>query len=171
MRPGTGVNAETHRSVTGLPRWILPLGETTPPLSLNGRYHWRTRARHVRRLRTAVYVRGLQLKMRPVPHVHVTLHYVPRDRRARDADNLVATLKPCIDALTAKGRERGWPALGVVADDTPEHVSWSSPQIHPPDEHGPRLWIEVQALGSPPPPAGMSYGYPTNPTPEGSADG
>lgn len=161
-----GVNAETHRSVNGSPVWVLPLGFTTPPLTLNGRYHWRTRNRLTKSIRTAVFVRGQQLKVTAVPHVHVQLHYVPRDRRARDADNLVATLKPAIDALTAFGRDRGWPCLGIVPDDTPEHVSWSTPVIHVPDEHGPRLWLEVTALTSAPPPTGTAYGVPSNPNRE-----
>lgn len=155
MRPGRGVNAEVHRRVDGMPLYVLPLGFTSPPLSLNdrgrGKGYIRARARKIREVRTAVFVRGRQLKMTPAPHVHVQLYYVPRDRRARDADNLVATLKPAIDALTAKGRDRGSPALGVVPDDTPEYVSWSPPRILEPDEHGPRLWLEVQALLSPPP--------------------
>lgn len=151
MRPGRGVNAETHRRVDGMPVYVLPLGFATPPLTLNSRTHWRTRARLVKQIRTAVFVRGRQVKMAPAPHVHVQLYYVPPDRRDRDPDNLVATLKPAIDALTARGQDRGWPALGVVPDDTPEYVSWSPPRILEPDEHGPRLWIEVTALLSAPP--------------------
>ncbi len=149
-RPGPGVNAETHTSDTGLPRWVLPLGFTHPPVSLNDRGHWAKKNRAVKAIRTAVWVRGRQLKTYPVPHVHVTLHYVPRDRQHRDADNLVGTLKPAIDALTAAGRDQGRICLGIVPDDTPEYVSWSTPQIHPPDEHGPRMWLEVQALNAPP---------------------
>lgn len=168
MTRAAGVNAETFRAVTGMPLWILPLGFQTPPLTLNGRYHYRARARLVRAVRTAVVVRARQLKLEPVPHVHVTLHYVPRDRRDRDPDNLVATLKPAIDALTAKGQAEGRICVGIVPDDTPQYVSWSSPRIHEPDEHGPRMWLEVQALASAPPEPGP-YGYPTPLTaPEGA---
>lgn len=155
MTRPAGVNAEEYRSITGAPVWIIPLGFTAPPLSLNDRGRSkgavRRKAALVRQLRTNVFLRGRQLKMTPVQHLHVALHYVPRDRRARDADNLVATLKPAIDALTAKGQDRGWPALGLVPDDTPDHVTWTPPRIHPPDEHGPRLWLVVTAMASPPP--------------------
>lgn len=171
MRPGVGVNAEAHTSVAGMPRYILPLGFTKPPLSLNGRPRWRTRARLVRAIRTAVVVRGRQLKIRAVPHVHVTLHYVPRDRRVRDADNLVATLKPAIDALTAAGADRGRVCLSIVPDDDPSHVSWSTPVIHDPDEHGPRLWLDVQTMPAAPPSAAAgAYGWPMHPDPEGPTD-
>lgn len=155
MTRPTGVNAETFRGVTGSPVWIIPLGFTRPPLSLNdrgrGKGAIRAKAAKVRQVRANVYLRGRQLGVTPQQHVHVVLHYVPRDRRARDSDNLVATLKPAIDALTGKGRDRGWPALGIVPDDTDAYVSWSRPRIHPPDEHGPRLWIEVTGMASPPP--------------------
>lgn len=154
------MTAEAHQSVTGLPRYILPLGFTSPPLTLNGRPHYRTRARLVRAVRTAVVVRARQLDMRPARHVHVSLHYVPRDRRTRDADNLVATLKPAIDALTAQGADRGRICASIVRDDTPDMVSWSTPVIHAPDEHGPRMWLEVQYLTGPPP---SEYGDPTEP--------
>jgi crossover junction endodeoxyribonuclease RusA len=154
-----GVTAEAHRSVTGAPVWILPLGFTTPPLSLNdrgkgGRRGGYARAAKVRAIRTAVWTRGRQLRMTPQPHLHVRLHYVPNDRRPRDPDNLVATLKPAIDALTAMGADRGWICLSLVPDDTPEHVTWSPPLIHEPDEHGPRLWLEVTGMSAAPPPIG-----------------
>ena len=150
-----GVVAEALPTVTGGPRWVLPLGFERPPLHLNQRQGRtrgaiRAKARLVREVRTNVYLRGRQVGVRPAPHLYVELHYVPRDRRGRDADNLVPTLKPAIDALTAKGQDRGWPALGIVPDDTPEHVTWRPPIIHPPDEHGPRLWLEVTPLDRPP---------------------
>ena len=133
-----------------LPRYILPLPYDRPPLSLNDRGRSkaavRGKARKVRELRAAVYVVGKALKAEPWPHLRVVLHYVPADARVRDRDNLVATLKPCIDALTAKGADRGWPCLGMVPDDDPEHISWAPPVIHEPDEHGARVWLTVQAL-------------------------
>lgn len=151
MRAGVGVNAEAHQAAGGMPRYIIPLGFTSPPLSLNDRHHYRKRARLVKAIRVAVVVRAKQLKMRPVPHVHVVLHYVPRDARTRDADNLVATLKPAIDALTADGADRGRVCVGIVPDDDPAHVSWSTPVIHEPDEHGPRMWLDIQTMPAAPP--------------------
>lgn len=153
-----GLEPRVTRSSSGRTvSYELPLPYQRPPLSLNdglgGKRGRHAKAAKVRALRDAVTVRGRQLDMRPAPHLHVVLHYVPRDRRARDADNLVATLKPCIDALTAAGATRGWACLSLVPDDTPEHLSWAPPTIHAPDEHGPRLWLQVIALPGPPAPA------------------
>ena len=168
MTRPAGVNAETRRSVTGMPVWVIPLGFTSPPLTLNDRHHWRAHHKRVKMIRTAVWVRGRQLRTYAVPHIHVALHYVPKDKRGRDADNLVGTLKPAIDALTAAGADRGRICLGIVPDDTPQHVSWSTPKIHPPDEHGPRMWLEVTAMATPP--ASEAYGVTLDPEPEGSPD-
>ena len=85
-----------------------------PPLNLNDRMHWRQKAQVVKALRT--YVAGMGIFMSPYQRIRVELHYAPRDGRRRDADNLVATLKPCLDGLVD---------AGVIKDDTPEHVTWS----------------------------------------------
>lgn len=147
-----GLEAGVCRSVTGLPVYVLPLGYERPPLSLNDRTHWRRKAKVVRELRTRVAWRARSLNVEQWPHVHVQLTYVPPDRRSRDADNLVATLKPALDALTQVGRDRGWPATPMVPDDTPEHVSWSTPRILEPDRHGPRLWLTITAMARAPRP-------------------
>lgn len=169
-----GLRSSRLQSVTGMPRYVLRLPYEQPPLSLNDRGRSRkamlAKARKIRDLRTAVTTVGRSLKMTRAPHLHVVLYYVAPDRRTRDRDNLVATLKPCIDALTARGEARGWPCLSLVPDDDPEHVSWSPPVILPPDEHGPRVWLVVQALASAPPPLGTSYGYLSDPT-RGASDG
>ena len=114
--------------------WTIRLPYATPPLSLNGRQHWATKARITRELIHAVTVGSWQQKMMPCESIHVELIYVPRDRRARDRDNLVATLKPCIDALVR---------AGLVPDDTPEFVSWAPPIIAPPDSKDPHLRLEI----------------------------
>ena len=145
-------------NAAGAPVYVLPLPYTTPPLSLNDRGRSRraalAKARKVKDLRAAVTTVGRSLKMKAAPHLHVALHYVPPDRRTRDRDNLVATLKPCIDALTARGATRGWACLSLVPDDDPGHVSWSPPVIHEPDAAGPRLWLVVTALTTAPPTLG-----------------
>lgn len=172
MSAARGTEPLVLTAVTGLPLYVIPLGYATPPLTLNHRHHPRVKARLTREIRTRVALRCLQLQAKPAPHLHVSLHYVPAARRDRDADNLVATLKPAIDGLTAKGRDRGWPGAQLVPDDTPRYVSWVPPRIHEPDGTVPRLWLEVQALNSAPPPAGSSYGYgaATPPVSEGPAD-
>ena len=124
-------------------RYVLPMPGDRPPLSLNDRTHWRPKARTVADLRTAVAWQARAARMPvDVPRIIVELFYVPRDRRTRDADNLVATLKPCLDALTAKGMVRGWPCHPVVTDDDPQHVTWLPPVILEPDGR-PRWWLEA----------------------------
>lgn len=147
-----GLQPGTVRSVTGQPIYYLPLGYTRPPLSLNDRGSWRVKARKVKelRVRTSWRARALIGPGVTAPHIHVQLNYVPPDRRDRDPDNLVATLKPCIDALTGAGRDRGWPCYPLVADDTPAYVTWSAPRIRATDEHGPRLWLVVTVMSGPP---------------------
>ena len=113
--------------------WTIRLPYTTPPLTLNGRMHWATKARITREVRG--YVWGTS--HRDVPEcdsIHVTLVYVPRDKRGRDRDNLVATLKPCIDGLVD---------AGIVPDDTPDFVSWEPPVIAEPDPKDPHLRLEI----------------------------
>lgn len=155
MSAGVGLHPCRLTAVTGLPCYVLPLtGLTRPPLSLNDRGRTKgammAKARKTRHLRDLVVVAGRAAGVEPWPYLHVVLHYVPRDRRARDRDNLVATLKPCIDALTAAGQDRGRACLGMVPDDTGDHVGWSAPVIHEPDGE-PRLWLTVQACSGPPP--------------------
>lgn len=148
-----GLEPGTVRSVTGLPVYYLPLGYLRPPLSLNDRGSWRAKARKVKELRVRTAWRARAL-IGPAgvtaAHIHVQLTYVPPDRRDRDPDNLVATLKPCIDALTGAGVARGWPCYPMVADDTPAHVTWAAPKILEPDVHGGRLWLTISVMSGPP---------------------
>lgn len=145
-----GLEPGKTRGVTGLPVYTIPLGYDRPPLSLNDRMHWRRKHKATRELRTRTAWRARQVGVEPFPHLHFLLTWVTPDRRKRDADNLVATLKPCIDAFTQAGVDRGWPALPIVPDDDPAHVSWSPPRILEPDRYGPRLWLTVTALAKRP---------------------
>lgn len=136
----------------------LALPWTAPPLSLNARGASRGAAfahnAKVNEIRTTTV--GLAQKAhlpRGLTHITVQLHYRPRDRRRRDTDNLIATLKPIADALAA-GRParisrsgRPVPALigyGVVPDDTPEYMAKPEPRIHAPERGaGGALWLEI----------------------------
>lgn len=105
---------------------------TKPPMSLNDRTHWRVKAKHTKAIRE--YVREWAFYRVPrMDNCHVELHYVPRDRRRRDTDNLFPTLKPAIDGIKD---------AGVVADDDSEHVS-SSCHIDAPNSADPHLYIVV----------------------------
>lgn len=119
-----------------IPLTVYRLPWRTPPLSLNDRLHWRAKAARVQTIRNAaaLAVRSHQQANR----IRVTLHYFPKDGRRRDADNLVATLKPLCDGIVD---------AGVVPDDDPAHMMKAMPVIGAPDPRDPHmeLWIEVLA--------------------------
>jgi crossover junction endodeoxyribonuclease RusA len=121
--------------------WPLTLPYTKPPLSLNDR--GQTPGARARRSEVAARLKSdtahlaRAANIGPQQAIHVRLHYRPPDRIRRDADNLVATLKPCIDGLVV---------AGVVPDDSPAFVDWSAPRIHEPTEdRKPLLWLTVTA--------------------------
>lgn len=122
-------------------RYELPLPWSRPPLSLNQRMHHHARARVVAEVRRTA---GWLAKAARIGHHHrvkVELIYTPATRRRRDADNLVAALKPLVDGLVD---------AGVVADDDDEHVERAMPIITVPDPRcAARLVLVVEPLRSP----------------------
>jgi len=99
------------------------------PLSLNDRQGYWAKAKSVKAWRDAA---GLALMVEGIPacsRVRLGLHYFPKQDRRRDPDNLVASLKPCADALVD---------VGIVPDDTQEYVDRVWPFIMPklPDDKG-----------------------------------
>ena len=120
-------------------RYELRLPWTAPPLTMNARNHWRKQAAIVANIRktvaTLVNIRTFTAHPIPMyaPHVAVELHYWPRDRRRRDADNLVPVLKAACDGLVD---------ASVVRDDTPDLMTKAMPLIHEPDGD-PRLVLIV----------------------------
>lgn len=131
----------------------LPLSFDKPPLSLNDhRMHHMQRARIVRQLREeVVMLLRLHRVARSARHVEVTFHYRPRDNRARDTDNLIATVKPLVDALApgrpAKMGRKGKivqpvAGYGLVPDDTPQYVTRPEPVIHRADGP-PACWLDL----------------------------
>lgn len=114
--------------------WTLRVGHyTTPPLSLNDRLHWRVKAKITAEVREYVK-QSAWYNVPACERILVELHYVPRDRRRRDRDNLVATLKPCLDGLVS---------AGVVADDAPEYVDWGV-FLDDPDPKDPHLYLRIE---------------------------
>lgn len=110
--------------------WIVDL-PALQPLSLNARLHWSARHRLTKAWRNQA---ALCIRAAAVPrltHAHVEVHVSPPDRRRRDADNLVLTQKTIVDALRD---------TGVLADDTPNHVTYGVPIIHDPTERRPGRW-------------------------------
>lgn len=90
-----------------------------PPLTANQRFHWRKKAQLVKEVRqwAGVLFRSTQFATTPVI-VELTWH-VP-DKRRRDADNLVPTLKALCDGLVD---------AGIVPDDTPDLMDKRMPRI------------------------------------------
>lgn len=119
--------------------WHIPLDpHTRPPLSLNDRLHWRVEARHKKELRLLVALRARMGGIPAVDRVAVELHWQPRDRRRRDADNPVPTTKACVDGLVD---------AGVVTDDDHTHVQHLGVVFHDPEPgHGGRLWLVVSEV-------------------------
>lgn len=114
--------------------WTLRVGDyTKPPLSLNDRMHWRKKASITKTVRYIVLVEARR-EVPPCAAAVVELHYVPRDARRRDRDNLVATLKPCMDGLVD---------AGVIPDDTPEYLTWTV-HIDPPNRADPHLYLLIR---------------------------
>lgn len=92
------------------------------PLSLNDREHWSKRNARVQQVReeAAMMTRIAGIPRRDMHKVRVTMTYLPPDKRRRDSDNLVATLKAVCDGLVD---------AGVVADDTPAEMEKVMPVI------------------------------------------
>jgi crossover junction endodeoxyribonuclease RusA len=114
--------------------WTVRLSTyTKPPLSLNDRMHWRKKSAITKDVRTDIWFQAKEV-VPPCAAAVVELHYVPRDARRRDRDNLVATLKPCMDGLVD---------AGVIPDDTPEYLTWTV-HIDPPNRADPHLYLLVK---------------------------
>jgi crossover junction endodeoxyribonuclease RusA len=133
---------------------IIELPWTAAPLSLNDRGAWAARARKIADVRATMLTLARAAKLpHLVDHATIQLHYRPRDRRRRDTDNLVATLKPICDALTigrAAGKTRTGKIIppqygyGLVLDDIPRYMSKPEPIIHPAERGKPgAMWLEI----------------------------
>jgi len=109
-----------------------------PPISANDRIHWRTRAKLVKDIREATHWRARRIP--ELGRCEVTLTWFVTDRRRRDADNVVPTLKAMCDELVA---------LGVVRDDTPQYMVKHMPIIQPVEHTGEfaHMVLRVAPLG------------------------
>lgn len=120
--------------------WTLTLPYPRPPLSLNDRGQSpgarAAKSALIKMIRADVAVLARVARIPALDAIHVRLHWQPPDNRRRDPDNLVATLKPCIDGLVT---------AGIVPDDCAPYVAWSAPRIHPAAKPA-RLWLEVREV-------------------------
>lgn len=118
--------------------WVIPL-PFTKALSLNDRTPWMVKAKGVREWRDATRWSVRAAKVPSCSLIRVGFHYIPKDMRRRDPDNLVAAMKPCVDALVDEH---------VVPDDTRQYVQREWPVIHDPDPKivGGRFWLTIVQL-------------------------
>lgn len=116
--------------------FTLALPYEKPPLSMNDRKHYMARARLTREIRSTTAWLAKQAKVPAgLEHVTVCLHYRPRDRRVRDAENLTPVLKAACDGLVDHG---------LVRDDTPDLMSKLMPVIHPAEKGSEgSLWLTI----------------------------
>lgn len=114
---------------------VVRLPWKTPPLSLNARLHWAEKARITQQVRTMTA--WLCKSHRAANVVRVTLTYTPADSRRRDADNLVALLKPICDGIVD---------AGVVTDDDPAHMIKDMPIIATADPIDPRIELTIEVV-------------------------
>jgi len=95
--------------------WILELGYSKPPLTLNQRMHWAPKARWVKQLSDDAQLLATSSKLpKHLDQVGIVLHWQATTRRPRDSDNPTPTLKALIDGLVR---------YGLVEDDDSEHVT------------------------------------------------
>lgn len=96
-----------------------------PPLTANQRLHWASKAQRVKALREWAKVTFRSTDDWAAP-VSVRLDWYVPDKRRRDVDNTVPTLKALCDGLVD---------AGVVPDDTPQFMDKLMPRIiHAPGE-------------------------------------
>jgi crossover junction endodeoxyribonuclease RusA len=100
---------------------VLPF---TRALSLNDRMHHMVKAKTVALWRKAAKEGLLSVPVPACERVRAEFIYIPAQKRRRDPDNLVAAMKPVVDALVD---------AGVVPDDTQEYVERVWPIITDPD--------------------------------------
>lgn len=111
---------------------------TSPPISPNGsRMHPHAHAGRVRGVLDAARYAIRNAHLEPVDRAHVELHWRIPDKRRRDADNLLALLKPCLDALV---KER------VLKDDSFRYVPAVTCCIHPPNGDPASLWLVIEEI-------------------------
>lgn len=108
---------------------------TRPPLSMNQRLHRMQEAKLTAEVRAAAAVAFARFP--PVGRVEVTMTWQVADRRRRDAENPVKTLKALCDGLVD---------AGIVPDDTPDLMVKHMPVIHYVKGAEPGVALEVKEI-------------------------
>lgn len=113
----------------------------TKPLSLNDFENRWKKAKKTAIVRADARVGAKCAQIPPLTYFTAELHYAPRDKRRRDPENLIATLKPLVDGLVD---------AGVAPDDTPDYYTTTVPVIDPPTgEKTGRLYVIVREMEKP----------------------
>lgn len=103
--------------------WTLPLHYPAPPMLMNDRMHWATKAKRVKEVRRDVAMLARAFHMpRGLARAGVELHWVPASVRRRDADGPMPTLKAAVDGLID---------YGLCADDSADLVPFLRCVIDP----------------------------------------
>lgn len=118
--------------------WTINIPNPAAPLTMNAarRLHHQAYGRAIRAIREQAHWLALGQRIPPMQLCEVELHYAPPDKTRRDADGLVAYLKPFCDGLVD---------AGIVPDDTPQYMRKHMPILEAPEKPA-RLWVVVRAL-------------------------
>lgn len=121
-----GGSCTTHAAIAPTAEATIKLPWTAPPLSMN--QGGQTPGARMAKAKKIKAIRQAVASLAATAHIdinnrfsRVQLHYVPRDNRRRDTDNLVSTLKPICDGLVE---------YGLVPDDTPQFMAKPEPIIY-----------------------------------------
>ena len=117
--------------------WSFTLPWTKPPLTENQRMHWAQKSRLVKQVRREAF--NLSRSIPPLDRCEIRLVWVVADRRRRDEDNLVPTLKALCDGLVDGD---------VVPDDTSEFMAKWMPIIRYEKGATPRLELTIREVSS-----------------------
>lgn len=96
------------------------LGLPPRTLSPNFRSHWAEKSRAVNDYRTYVRIRAMQAKPRDwhtLEKATISVTFVATDKRRRDLDNLLSSVKAGIDGLID---------ASIIKDDSAQHLSYGS---------------------------------------------
>ena len=89
-----------------------------PDLSPNKRLHYMAlyKAKAAAKQEAAALVMAQGKPARPYDTTHITITWVAKDKRKRDLDNLLSSMKGYLDGLVA---------VGLLLDDDAMHVSYT----------------------------------------------
>lgn len=115
--------------------WRIALPFVKPPLTSNQRMHWSEKARVTAQVRRATAALVRNAGVPSMARCEVGLVWQVTDKRRRDADNCVPTLKACCDGIVD---------AGVVIDDTPDLMGKTMPTIVQGEKAG--LFLTIREL-------------------------